>query len=76
MARVGDIVLYTLGSDARTPGELRPAIVVVVWSESFVGLNVFLDRDNDYDETPSRYGEVGYEADGGYDTWCFRPGDA
>jgi hypothetical protein len=42
--RVGDIVLFALSSGANHPGELRPAIVVRVWSEYSVNLQVFIEE--------------------------------
>ena len=45
---VGRIVHYTL-PDGRSQGEVRPAIVVRVWDESYraIQLQVFVDQTND-----------------------------
>lgn len=43
----GEMVFYTLGSEWNNPGEVRPALVVRVWSEEVVNLLVFLDGAND-----------------------------
>lgn len=46
----GRIVHYVLpdDNDCLTPGQHRPAIVVKVWHEGAVNLQVFTDFDNDY----------------------------
>ena len=44
---IGDVVLYVL-PDGRYPGEIRPALVVKVWSATQVNLQVFVDGTNDY----------------------------
>lgn len=43
----GEMVYYTLGDDSSRSGEVRPAMVVRVWSEQTVNLLIFLDGDND-----------------------------
>lgn len=48
MVKVGDIVNYVLDDQANQPGEIRPAIVVRVWDEELVNLQVFIDGENDY----------------------------
>ena len=48
MPYVGEIVNYVLGNDSAMPGEIRPAIIVRVWSEVTVNLQVFTDGTNDY----------------------------
>jgi hypothetical protein len=40
---IGDIVLYVLPD-----GQIRPAIIVRLWSAACVNLQVFLDGNNDY----------------------------
>lgn len=45
--RVGQIVGYVLPA-GRNPGEVRPAIIVRVWSDTCVQLQVFIDDTNDY----------------------------
>jgi hypothetical protein len=45
---IGSIVNYVLPDDSKHPGEIRPAIVVRVWSDTCVNLQVFADGDNDY----------------------------
>lgn len=47
MPLVGDRVYYKLGDDSNRPGEVRPAVIVRVWSEYTVNLLVFLDGEND-----------------------------
>jgi hypothetical protein len=64
---VGSDVLYALPKGSKNPGELRPAKVVRVWSQTCVNLMVFTDGSNDglsdcYRVTSALYGE-------GYDTW-------
>lgn len=44
---VGQIVNYVL-PDGRSAGQIRPAIVVRVWSDICCNLQVFVDGDNDY----------------------------
>lgn len=46
MPRVGDIVNYVLPTGPNS-GEIRPAIVVRVWNEHSVNLQVFIDSSND-----------------------------
>lgn len=43
----GEMVFYTLGSEWNHSGEVRPAMVVRVWSATTVNLLIFLDGDND-----------------------------
>lgn len=43
----GEMVYYTLNSKWITHGEVRPAMVVRVWSDVMVNLLVFLDGNND-----------------------------
>lgn len=43
----GEMVYYTLGNEWNRPGEVRPAMVVRVWSTEVVNLLIFLDGDND-----------------------------
>lgn len=44
---VGATVYYRLPEGGRNAGDLRPAIVVRVWSDTCVNLQVFTDSDND-----------------------------
>lgn len=44
---VGRIVHYVL-PDGRSKGEVRPAIIIRVWSQTCVNLQVFIDHTNDY----------------------------
>jgi len=46
VVKVGDIVHFVMGSGP-TMGEHRPAVVVQVWVDSSVNLQVFLDGSND-----------------------------
>lgn len=43
---IGRIVHYQLGT-GRSKGEYRPALIVRVWNDSCVNLQVFLDGSND-----------------------------
>lgn len=45
--KVGDIVNYVM-AEGTNYGEIRPAIVVRVWSDACVQLQVFTDKDNDF----------------------------
>lgn len=49
---VGRIVHYTLES-GRSRGEVRPAVIVCVWNEDMVQLQVFMDGTNDGPEYAS-----------------------
>ena len=40
---IGRVVHYVLPADARYPGEHRPALIVKVWNDSSVNLQVFVD---------------------------------
>jgi hypothetical protein len=67
---IGRIVHYCLESGPKE-GEYRPAIIVKVWSETCVNLQVFTDNDNDnlpnaYWVTSALEGEVGTKR-----TWCW-----
>lgn len=44
---LGASVYYKLGNDWNRPGEVRPAIIVRVWTPQTVNLLIFLDGDND-----------------------------
>lgn len=44
---MGRIVRYVLPEDSQSAGQERPAIIVRVWSETCVNLQVFTDCEND-----------------------------
>lgn len=44
---IGQIVGYVL-PDGRSNGQVRPAIIVNVWTDEMVNLQVFIDDSNDY----------------------------
>lgn len=54
---IGRIVHYVL-EDGDNAGEERPAIVVRVWNDDCVQLQVFTDGSNDYQESPNMSGRV------------------
>ena len=47
MPEIGEWVLYVLGGESNHAGEVRPALVVRVWSQTIVNLIVFGDGEND-----------------------------
>lgn len=61
---IGDLVYYKLGNEWNRPGELRPAMIVRVWSEFTVNLLVFVDGDND-----KFMGAEGWETVPGHTLW-------
>ena len=79
MPRVGEIVNFVLGADANRMREIRPAIIVRVWSEVCVNLQVFTDGRNDY---PEYYEDahwktsIVYNADHLPETWHYPGAEA
>lgn len=60
----GDLVYYKLGNEWNRPGELRPAMIVRVWSDTTVNLLIFVDGDND-----KFMGAEGWETVPSYTAW-------
>lgn len=52
LVTVGQIVNYVL-HDGRNKGKIRPAIIVRVWGDTCVNLQVFVDGDNDFPHSTS-----------------------
>lgn len=45
---IGRMVHYVLPMSHNNKGEIRPAVIVRVWSDTCVSLYVFLDKTNDF----------------------------
>lgn len=73
--KVGDIVLFVLDS-GRHAGEFRPAIIVQVWTNDCVQLQVFADGNGDEDLNdglPNVFWEtsINHSSEYLYGTWHF-----